>query len=144
MCHISKKISVTSESQDSGTGPIAGHYYSYKISEGKFLNIRHSLQKEIFDSKATESLLKDAKTYWDSNKSDDKSLPKRRSVIFGLLSNKAVRVADITVRWNIVRHFYPYYEEDNPDWDHQFEIYLQEAVQMGKVDSFNSVLEWFY
>ena len=138
-----KKLSVASDFPDSEAAPIAGRYYSYKVAEGKFLNIQHSLQKEVFDSEASGRLLKAAKKYWDSQKSKDNSLPKRRRVIFGLLSDKAVRIADLTVRWNIVRHFYPYYEEDNIDWDHQLEIYLQQAVQVGEVDSSNSVLEWY-
>lgn len=138
-----KKLSISSEFPDSEAVPVAGRYYSYKVAEGKFLNIQHSLQKEVFDSEASGRLLKDAKKYWDSKKSEDKSLPKRRRVIFGLLSDKSVRIADLTVRWNIVRHFYPYYEEDNIDWDHLLEIYLQQAVQVGEVDSSNSVLEWY-
>lgn len=97
----------------------------------------------MFDSKATERLLKDARKYWDGHKSEDKSLPKRRSVIFGLLSDKAVRVADLTVRWNIVRHFYPYYEEDELDWNCHLKNYMQETVQMKTVNSFESVLEWY-
>lgn len=138
-----KNLSVSNDSSNSAIVPVDGQYYSYEVSEDKYLNIQHSLQKEMFDSKATERLLKDARKYWDGHKSEDKSLPKRRSVIFGLLSDKAVRVADLTVRWNIVRHFYPYYEEDELDWDCHLKNYMQEAVQMKTVNSFESVLEWY-
>lgn len=138
-----KKLSVSNDSSNSAIVPVDGQYYSYEVSEDEYLNIQHSLQKEMFDSKATERLLKDARKYWDGHKSEDKSLPKRRSVIFGLLSDKAVRVADLTVRWNIVRHFYPYYEEDELDWDCHLKNYMQEAVQIKTVNSFESVLEWY-
>lgn len=138
-----KKLAVSNDSSNSAIVPVDGQYYSYEVSEDKYLNIQHSLQKEMFDSKATERLLKDARKYWDGHKSEDKSLPKRRSVIFGLLSDIAVRVADLTVRWNIVRHFYPYYEEDELDWDCHLKNYMQEAVQMKTVNSFESVLEWY-
>lgn len=76
----------------------------------------------------------------EKHQSDDKTLSKRRRFIFGLLADKAIRVADLTVRWNIIRHFYPYYEEDNLDWDHQLEVYLQKAIQMDNMDSFESLL----
>lgn len=52
-------------------------------------------------------------------------------------------MAEITVRWNIVRHFYPYYEEDSLDWDNQLERYVQKAVQMAGVNSFESLVEWY-
>ena len=59
------------------------------------------------------------------------------------MSDKAVRVADLTVRWNVVRHFYPYYEEENLGWDRQLELYLQQAVQIDLVDSFEELLAWY-
>ncbi len=74
----------------------------------------------------------------DSHQIEDNSIPKRRSVIFGLLSDKAVRVADLTVRWNIVRHFYPYFEDDQLDWECQLNNYMQEAIQMPAVNSLDS------
>ena len=71
-----KKLSVSNDSSNSAIVPVDGQYYSYEVSEDKYLNIQHSLQKEMFDSKATERLLKDARKYWDGHKSEDKSLPK--------------------------------------------------------------------
>ena len=125
------------------TIPVIGRYYSYKIADGEFLNIQHALPKESFDSKTTARLLSDAKSYWKNHKSKDETISKRRRFIFGLLSDKSVRVADLIVRWNIVRHFYPYYEEDNLNWDSQLEKYLEEVVQMGNIDSYDSLFEWY-
>lgn len=138
-----KKFLTVSGSTDTAAVPSACRYYSYPVGEGKYLNVQHALPEDKFDRKATRRLLADAKDYWKNHQIDDKALSKRRRLIFGLLSDKAVRVADITVRWNIVRHFYPYYEEDRLDWDNRLERYMQKAVQMAGVNTFESLVEWY-
>lgn len=138
-----KKLLTVSSSTDTAAVPSACRYYSYPVGEGKYLNVQHALPEDKFDRKATRRLLADAKDYWKNHQIDDKALSKRRRLIFGLLSDKAVRVADVTVRWNIVRHFYPYYEEDRLDWDNQLERYMQKAVQMAGVNTFESLVEWY-
>lgn len=138
-----KKLLTVSGSTDTAAVPLACRYYSYPVGEGKYLNVQHALPEDKFDRKATRRLLADAKDYWKNHQIDDKALSKRRRLIFGLLSDKAVRVADITVRWNIVRHFYPYYEEDRLDWDNRLERYMQKAVQMAGVNTFESLVEWY-
>ena len=138
-----KKLLTVSGSTDTAAVPSACRYYSYPIGEGKYLNVQHALPEDKFDRKATRRLLADAKDYWKNHQIDDKALSKRRRLIFGLLSDKAVRVADITVRWNIVRHFYPYYEEDRLDWDNRLERYMQKAVQMAGINTFESLVEWY-
>ncbi len=138
-----KKLLTVYGSTDTAVVPLACRYYSYPVGEGKYLNVQHALPEDKFDRKATRRLLADAKDYWKNHQIDDKALSKRRRLIFGLLSDKAVRVADITVRWNIVRHFYPYYEEDRLDWDNRLERYMQKAVQMAGVNTFESLVEWY-
>lgn len=138
-----KKLLTVSGSTDTAAVPSACRYYSYPVGEGKYLNVQHALPEDKFDRKATRRLLADAKDYWKNHQIDDKALSKRRRLIFGLLSDKAVRVADVTVRWNIVRHFYPYYEEDSLDWDNRLERYMQKAVQMAGVNTFESLVEWY-
>lgn len=138
-----KKLLTVSGSTDTAAVPSACRYYSYPVGEGKYLNVQHALPEDKFDRKATRRLLTDAKDYWKNHQIDDKALLKRRRLIFGLLSDKAVRVADITVRWNIVRHFYPYYEEDSLDWDNRLERYMQKAVQMAGINTFESLVEWY-
>lgn len=138
-----KKLLTVSGSTDTAAVPSACRYYSYPVGEGKYLNVQHALPEDKFDRKATRRLLADAKDYWKNHQIDDKALSKRRRLIFGLLSDKAVRVADITVRWNIVRHFYPYYEEDSLDWDNRLERYMQKAVQMAGINTFESLVEWY-
>lgn len=138
-----KKLLTVSGSTDTTVVPLACRYYSYPVGEGKYLNVQHALPEDKFDRKATRRLLADAKDYWKNHQIDDKALSKRRRLIFGLLSDKAVRVADVTVRWNIVRHFYPYYEEDSLDWDNRLERYMQKAVQMAGINTFESLVEWY-
>lgn len=138
-----KRLAVVTDHRDSTAVPVPYRYYNYPAGNGKHLNIQHALPKEMFDSKATRRLLADAKDYWKQHRSDDKALSPTRRFIFGLLSDRAVRIADLTVRWNIVRHFYPYYDEEPLDWDHQLEVCLEEAIQMGKVDSMEALLEWY-
>lgn len=138
-----KKLLTVSGCTDTAAVPSACRYYSYPVGEGKYLNVQHALPEDKFDRKATRRLLADAKDYWKNHQIDDKALSKRRRLIFGLLSDKAVRVADVTVRWNIVRHFYPYYEEDRLDWDNRLERYMQKAVQMAGVNTFESLVEWY-
>ncbi|WP_418551472.1 S41 family peptidase [Prevotella sp.] len=138
-----KKLLTVSGSTDTAAVPSACRYYSYPVGEGKYLNVQHALPEDKFDRKATRRLLADAKDYWKNHQIDDKALSKRRRLIFGLLSDKAVRVADVTVRWNIVRHFYPYYEEDSLNWDNQLERYMRKAVQMAGINTFESLVEWY-
>lgn len=138
-----KKLLTVYGSIDTAAVPSACRYYSYPVGEGKYLNVQHALPEDKFDRKATRRLLADAKDYWKNHQIDDKALSKRRRLIFGLLSDKAVRVADVTVRWNIVRHFYPYYEEDSLNWDNQLERYMRKAVQMAGINTFESLVEWY-
>lgn len=138
-----KKLLTVSGSTDTAAVPSACRYYSYPVGEGKYLNVQHALPEDKFDRKATRRLLADAKDYWKNHQIDDKALSKRRRLIFGLLSDKAVRVADVTVRWNIVRHFYPYYEEDSLNWDNRLERYMRKAVQMAGINTFESLVEWY-
>jgi len=138
-----KKLVGVSSHCDSVAAPVANRYYSYSVGKDRYLNIQHALPSDVFDGKATHRLLTEAKDYWKSHQSNNQTLSKRRRFIFGLLSDKAVRVADLTIRWNIIRHFYPYYEEDKLDWDHQLETYLQAVVQMKGLDSFESLLQWY-
>lgn len=137
-----KKLYAVSDTHDSVATPVAYRYYAYQVAAGKYLNIQHALPKKAFDGKATRRLLADAKQYWDNHRDADKALTQRRRFIFGLLSDKAVRIADLTVRWNIIRHFYPYYEEEHLDWEHRLEIYLQEAIQMERINTPESLFEW--
>lgn len=124
------------------TAPTAGKYYAYPLSESKYLHIRHALPEEAFDRRATQQLLADATDFWNGHRYEDKNLSARRRFLFGLLSDRTVRIADITARWNIVRHFYPYYEEIDPEWERRLKPFLQEAVRIDRIASLDAVFEW--
>ncbi|MCC7043782.1 MAG: hypothetical protein IT183_07965, partial [Acidobacteria bacterium] len=42
-----------------------------------------------------------------------------------------VRLADIVVAWNVLRHFYPYWQEAGVDWDAQLQPHLTQAAAAG-------------
>ena len=130
------------EDRDSVAAPAARQYYAYRVSGERILHIQHALPREAFDAAATRRLLSDARRSWDRHRSAEPGLSPRRSFIFGLLSDRAVRVADVTVRWNIIRHFYPYYGEDDLGWEQRLESYLGEVLRMERVDSFEALLGW--
>ena len=136
-----KNFSMIPNNLNSDTIPISNRYYSYLVLDNKYLNIQHAMPKEIFDDKETHRLKTDAKSYWKNHHADDKSLSKSRRFIFGLLSDISVRAADIVVRWNIVRHFYPYYNEDDLNWERQLEIYFGKAILMDDVNSYESLVK---
>lgn len=138
-----KELKSVSGPQDSIAKPAADRYYNYRLAEGKYLHIQHALPGKDFDAKATNRLLHDAKRYWKSHQSGDETLPQRRRFIFGLLSDPSVRIADLVVRWNIIRHFYPYYGEDRLNWDRQLEVFLTETRQSGAIDSYEALFAWY-
>ncbi|MDR1201300.1 MAG: hypothetical protein LBL58_06685 [Tannerellaceae bacterium] len=49
---------------------------------------------------------------------------------FQFLESEKFRIADIIVRWHIVKHFYPYFHEDNLEqsWDEIFNVAVNNAV----------------
>jgi hypothetical protein len=49
---------------------------------------------------------------------------------FQFLENEKFRIADIIVRWNIIKHFYPYFREDNLEqsWDETFNVAVNNAI----------------
>lgn len=49
----------------------------------------------------------------------------------------------MTTRWNIIRHFYPYYEEENLDWNRQLEIYLYKTIEMEHINNLDSLHAWY-
>ena len=120
-------------------------YYSYELPSGRFCNIVHCDSKSHFDKKGTSRLLDDAKAFWDGHR-DPSVDSKARAKIIGLVNDRAIRVADIVVRWNIVRHFYPYYEEDALDWDNRLREYLLKADNFradgAQVDDKPALYEW--
>ncbi|MDR1200537.1 MAG: hypothetical protein LBL58_02755 [Tannerellaceae bacterium] len=49
---------------------------------------------------------------------------------FQFLESEKFRIADIIIRWHIVKHFYPYFREDNLEqsWDETFNVAVNNAL----------------
>lgn len=129
---------------DDPTAPIAGKYYSYPIAPHKYLHIQHATTEKTFDKPAVKELLDEAKTYWNTHTCNNTQISESRKFIYGLFSDKNYRIADIIVRWNIIRHFYPYYEYDNLDWENHLNDALNKAVNTPDIKSLEGVYGWYY
>jgi hypothetical protein len=55
-------------------------------------------------------------------------------------SDRDVRLADVVVAWNILRHFYPYWEEAGVDWDDHLAPHLSHAVGASTRDEHHDAL----
>lgn len=138
------KLCIAANDPDADSAPQPGAYYSYPITTFKTLYIQHALPNDGFDPKATKQLLAEARRYWKSHELDDAQQSAHRRFIFGLLSDRSVRVADLVVRWNIVRHFYPYYEEELEEvWDKQLERFLEEAIEIDAISTPDGLYAWY-
>lgn len=60
----------------------------------------------------------------------------------GIMGERAFRMTDIAARWNIVQHFYPYYEEDSLRWKSRLEdmIVAVDTLKSGKLSREDFVL----
>lgn len=116
------------EIQESDVMPEPLKYYSYNLPSGKKCNVIHCNVKSAFDEKQAKNILNEAISYWDcmGGNTGQKLVDRVKS----RLQNKNVILADIIVRWNIVRHLYPYYEDDRLDWDNRLSCYLTKALAL--------------
>lgn len=90
--------------------------YQYSQPSDELKRLKKNIKKIEFKL-ATESFLKLA--FGKPEKS------------FAFLQDYHFRIADIIVRWNLIRHFYPYFEEDglNLKWDDVLKASLIKAVK---------------
>ncbi len=89
--------------------------YSYRLSQGLYLNIPHAERAGAFSKKATAQLLKSAEEQWEEAAESYGKQARAKSV--GLIGEKAFRVSNAIIRWNLIQHFYPYHEEDGLQWE---------------------------
>ncbi len=110
--------------------------YSYRLSSGLYLNIPHAERADAFSKKASAKLLKDAESQWKSAAESHGKSVRERSV--GLLSEKAFKVSNAIIRWNIIQHFYPYHEEDGLQWDEYLHNMIEavDTLPEGGVDRY--------
>lgn len=109
--------------------------YQHSQPSDKLNQLKKDIKKIKFKL-ATESFLKLAF-----------GKPEKR---FAFLQDYHFRMADIIVRWNIIRHFYPYFEEDglNIKWDDVLKTSLINAVkckdQFEYYDVVNNMLSYVH
>jgi C-terminal processing protease CtpA/Prc len=114
--------------------PEKGKIYSYVIADRNklYINIPHAVPGNRFDKIATENLYKQSELKFNKmfGPGEAKEAGKKHNV---MLENLNFRLANEIVRWNIIRHFYPYYEEDNLDWDRQLGVMISLISNYGDV-----------
>lgn len=104
--------------------------YSFRVGDSLWLNMPLAENAGTFSKKAAETLRKMARKQWrQSLRNYGSGL---RDQLSGIMGERAFRMADIAVRWNIVQHFYPYHEEDSLRWASR----LQDMI--GAVDTLKS------
>lgn len=94
--------------------PSPDSLYSYKLADGLYLHIPHTEKMSVFSEHNTKELLNKAEKAWHTAL---KKCGQSRQRVINMIHNNAFRITDIIIRWNIIRHFYPYFEEDVPNWD---------------------------
>lgn len=105
--------------------PKAAFRYSYPLDNGSWFNMPVAEHKEAFDKHLVDSAHRNADRDWD------RLLGKGMDMRFKTINafrDKNYRLADMLVRWNIIRHFYIYHDEDHTDWDARLAPMLQAAV----------------
>lgn len=57
-------------------------------------------------------------------------------------SDEALRFADVIIAWNVLQHFYPYFDVVDVDWDEVLTRTLQRAASDTSPDEFLQTLRW--
>lgn len=96
---------------------VADSVYSYLVGDGVYANIVHATAKENFNAEHVNDLLEKSKAYWIENMQDGLEKDDYPAMIFRIVENPNVRVADMIGKWNAIEHFYPYYSEDSLNWN---------------------------
>ncbi|MDD2425904.1 MAG: S41 family peptidase [Bacteroidales bacterium] len=123
-CKIKSNVNSDGEGDSNSFGGSDGH----KL----YINIPHALPGNRFDKIATENLYKQSEIKFNKmfGSAEAKETGKKYNV---MLENLNFRLANEIVRWNIIRHFYPYYKEDNLDWDRQLGAMISLISNYGDV-----------
>jgi hypothetical protein len=142
---------------------VFGDFYDYKAnninpisgkSSFEIISQNNNIKGAIFDSFPKENEYFDKEliaglkcrvplVLWsDSTKSDNMNdttndLPQNREFN---LNNENTRLADVIITWNIIQHFFPYFEYLKVDWAEQQRISLEKAIKDVSSDDFKKIL----
>lgn len=124
--------------------PRPGAVYSYQIGDSLWINLPHCLPSSFFDKATTDNLLKESQKEWKRIMQAERSdLSGRESEVCNLLSDRFIRLTDIVTKWTVVRHFYPYYEEECADWDERLRKMIERAETIEITHDLESYNRWY-
>lgn len=104
---------------DESSVVVADSVYSYLVGDGIYANIVHATTKENFRAEPVNDLLEKSKAYWEQNMKEGLENDDYPAMIFRIVENPNIRVADMIGKWNAIEHFYPYYSEDSLIWNNR-------------------------
>ncbi len=116
--------------------------YCYQLTPDLYLNIPHAEREDAFSRKAVSKLHKNAENRWnDSLKSYGKKPGERALGFFG---ERAFKLGNAIMRWNIIQHFYPYHEEDGLNWEDNLSPMMAavDTLPEGRMDK-AGLYEWY-
>jgi len=120
--------------------PVVDSLYCYNLNENLYLYFPMAIAKQPKKSKEFEELKKEINKIdielFESNLI--KTILKKGDRSISFIKQYKARIADIIERRNIIRHFYPYYEEDdlNDVWDSICEKYYYDVALCNNRDEF--------
>ena len=126
--------------------PVPDSLYGFKITENSTifmpLAISNQPNKNDLKWKQLKKEMDNIKIHLFKNSFVKLILGKDKS--WKLLHDDKFRYADLMIRWNIIQHFYPYYEEDNlaNTWKDRLETAFQRAAFIDNREDFLEIVHW--
>ena len=87
--------------------------------------MQSAARRDCFSKDDTDNLLQEANRLWEAlyDKEGD-----YMSEVISIFNDRTYRVTDLTIRWDIIQHFYPYKTEDGLDWESQLPVMIEKAM----------------
>lgn len=105
--------------------PETGRWYCYELGDRLYLNMQSAARKDCFLKEDTDNLLLEANRLWESLYDEEGDY---MSEVISIFNDRTYRVTDLTIRWNIIQHFYPYKSEDGLDWESRLPVMIEKAL----------------
>ena len=121
---------ITCNGEHQEYSPETGRWYCYELGDRLYLNLQSSARRDCFSKEDTDNLLLEANRLWESLYDEEGDY---MSEVISIFNDRTYRVTDLTIRWNIIQHFYPYKTEDGLDWESQLPVMIEKAMS----DEFN-------
>jgi len=151
-----------------GKHPANKDLYINKIEKAEIISHELPTPDSLYSFKLGDNITAymplSVSSQFDKNKKEWKQLEKERkkqkikladrSVFKFLISRKdaklvtlyddKIRYADLMVRWNVIKHFYPYYQEDELDnkWNERLNHAFRKASQITNYLEYPEIVNW--